>query len=92
MILFYTGLTKPLVEWLFKYVPKKIVCEEFKLDGHLLLILVKIEKRANQPGSCISFWSGIRTKLAESYSTNLIYWPEKMALRKNLLKVFRGKL
>ena len=44
MILFYTGLTKPLVEWLFKYVSKKIVCKEFKLDDHLLLILVKLRR------------------------------------------------
>ena len=32
MVLFYTGLSKPLFEWLLKYVPNKIVCKKLKLE------------------------------------------------------------
>ena len=36
MVLFYTGLSKPLFEWLLKYVPNKIVWKKLKLEDHLL--------------------------------------------------------
>ena len=44
MVLFYTGLSKPLFCWLVKYGPKHIVCKKLKLEDHLLLTLVKLRR------------------------------------------------
>ena len=101
MVLFYTGLSKPLFEWLLKYVPNKIVWKKLKLEDHLLMTLVKLRRGITNEDLAYRFrvTSGTVSKilriwivkLAAFSAKYLIYWPEKMALRKNLPKVFKGK-
>ena len=101
MVLFYTGLTRPLFDWLLKYGPKKVICSKLKVEDHLLIALIKLRRGLSNQDIAYRFGvaSGTISKLLRSWiaalaefsANNLIYWPEKTALRKNLPKVFKEK-
>ena len=101
MVLFYTGLSKPLFDLALKYGPKLIVCKKLKLEDHLFMTLVKLRRGLSNKDIAYRFEVSSDTaskllrlwvkKFADFSSRFLLYWPEKKALRRNLPKVFKKK-
>ena len=87
MVLLYTGLTRPLFDWLLKYGPKKVICSKLKVEDHLLIALIKLRRGLSNQDIAYRFGvaSGTISKLLRSWivaltefsANNLIYWPEK---------------
>ena len=43
-IVTYTGISKPLFEWLLKFGPQDVVSKKLNLDDHHFLTLVKLRR------------------------------------------------
>ena len=99
MLKFYTGISNEIFKWLLHFGPKLIVTKIFGVADHLLLVLVKL--RMGLTNQDISYRFQISSsvvsrilrswlpKLSTFMVNNLIYWPGKKALRKNLPDCFK---
>lgn len=99
--LFYTGITSSVFQWLAKQMDSKKLyrTKRLTLKDHLFLVLVKL--RLGLKNKDIAFRFGVTfsivsrifrswiNEMAKFMSENLIYWPEKPALRRNLPKCFK---
>ena len=99
MFIFYTGIKKPIFKWIIKYGPKVVTVKNLRVADHLLLVLVKLRMellnsdlsyRFQLSQSAVSrIINSWLPKLAEFSEKYLIYWPEKLALRKNIPTCFK---
>ena len=98
---FYTGISVAVFCWIVTQIQSLVKSFNKKLtvEDHLLIVIMKLRMgysnrdlayRFNIPFSTVSSifrtWVCVLSKLFED---NLIYWPEKPALRMNLPKCFR---
>lgn len=99
MIKFYTGLEKPIFNWLIKYGPTITVVKKFQVADHLLLVLMKLRLGLTNRDISYRFQLSFSSvskilnawlpKFSSFVAQNLLYWPEKIALRQNMPNCFK---
>lgn len=99
---FYTGITKEIFKWLLNSIKSHVtsVSKKLSLDDNLFIVLIKL--KLGLTNKDIAYRFGVSfTIISRTYRqwlpqlarflSNLIIWPEKPALRKNLPKCFQKK-